>query len=324
MCRLAGFVTGDSNKGREFARRFGVRESSVYNYDQMARMADNPEIEVVYIITPNSLHRAHTVAAAKAGKHVLCEKPMATNVADCRAMISACRDAGRRLMIAYRAQYEPYNLTAVRLCRSGSLGKIVSVTSDHGRILKPEEPQDRWRADKELSGGGSLPDIGIYSLQAARYLTGEEPVEITAFLQQPKDDPRFREVENSVHWTMRFPSGALANCSSSYDWQSVKRAQVFGSKASLTLDPATDYYRHELIVQREGLTGEAPVLENHKLQEKNQFALMMDHMAECVRQSKEPKTPGEEGLRDVYYIERIYEAARTGRLVKVSDPTRAG
>jgi predicted dehydrogenase len=191
MCRLAGFVTGDPNKGREFARRFGVKESSVYTYDQMARMADNPEIEVAYIITPNALHRAHTVAAAKAGKHVLCEKPMATKVDDCRAMIAACRDAGRRLMIAYRAQYEPYNLTAVRLCRSGELGKIVSVTSDHGRILKPEEPQDRWRADKELSGGGSLPDIGIYSLQAARYLTGEEPIEITALLEQPEDDPRF-------------------------------------------------------------------------------------------------------------------------------------
>jgi predicted dehydrogenase len=323
MAKLAGFVTGAPAKGRQFAERFGVDPKNVFTYDQMARLADVPEIEAVYVITPNAIHKQNVLAAVKAGKHVLCEKPMSTNSRDCREMIEACRAANRKLMIAYRAQYEPYNQTAVRLCRDGKLGKIVSVTSDHGRIADPSKPQDRWRLDKELAGGGSLPDIGIYSLQAARYLTGEEPVEISAHLEQPKDDPRFKEVEATVHWTMRFPSGALANCSSSYNWQSVKRAQVFGSEASLTLDPATDYYRHELTVQKNGLTDDAPVIENHKIQEKNQFALEIDHFADCVRNDKQPKTPGEEGLRDVFYIEKIYEAARTGRPVKVSDPTRA-
>lgn len=317
QCRVAGFVTGDPEKGRTFAQKYGVPAQNVFGYNEMARLADRPDIQAVYVITPNALHREHTEAAAKAGKHVLCEKPMATNSKDCEAMIRACADAKKILMIGYRAQYEPYNLRAIEMCRGGKLGRLVSLSIEHGRTLNPKEKRDTWRMDRELSGGGSLPDIGIYSLNAARYLTGEEPTEVWAAISSPKNDPRFREVEATVHFTLRFPSGVLANCVSSYDWSEVKRGQVFGTEASLELDPISDYYRHNMTVSRKEAGSDTPIKEQIELPEKNQFARQLDHFAECVRVGKTPKTPGEEGLRDVRYIEAIYRAARDGKPVRV-------
>ncbi len=317
MCRLAGFVTGDKAKGRAFAERFGVDPNSVYGYDEMARMKDNKGIDAVYVITPNALHKPNVLAAAAAGKHVLCQKPMATNSKDCQDMIEACRKAGRKLMIAYRAHYEPYNFAAIEICRSGKLGRIVSITADHGRNVKPEEKADSWRVQKALSGGGSLVDIGIYSLNATRYLTGEEPTEVYATIYSPPNDPRFKEVEANVHFVLRFPSGVIANCTSSYEYHDVKRYQVFGSKATLTLDPATDYYQHTLLLDHSAPDGQTLIREDHKIEEKNQFAREMDHFADCVLNNREPKTPGEEGLRDLRYIEAIYESARTGKPVKL-------
>lgn len=318
MCRLAGFVTGDPAKGRTFAEKHSVPTQNVFGYGQMAQLAQRPDIDAVYVITPNALHREHTEAAAKAGKHVLCEKPMATNPKDAEAMIKACADAKKILMIGYRAQYEPYNLRAIEMCRTGKLGRLVSLTSEHGRTANPAEKRDQWRLQKALSGGGSLPDIGIYSLNAMRYLTGEEPSEIWATISSPKNDPRFKEVEATVHFTLRFPSGILANCISSYDWSEVKRGQVFGTDASMTLDPLSDYYRHNLTVSRKEPGGETPIEEKILIPEKNQFARQLDHFAECIRTGKTPKTPGEEGLRDVRYIEAIYRSAQEGKPIRVS------
>lgn len=308
--RLNGFVSGDAAKARQFASRFGVDKKNVYTYDTFDQIKNNPDIDVVYVITPNGLHKDQVIAAARAGKHVFCEKPMANSSKDCEEMIEACDKAGRKLAIAYRAQYEPYNRAAIEAVKGGELGRITSITADHGRLLKPSEPQDRWRADKKLAGGGSLVDIGIYSLNACRYLLGEEPVALAAFLHSPPGDPRFKEVEATVHFMLRFPSGALANCTSSYDYHDVKRFQIFGTKASLVLDPATDYYRHDLLVSREGQMPDAPVIEDRKIPEKNQFALEMDAFSECILENKTPRTPGEEGLRDVRLIEAIYESAR--------------
>jgi predicted dehydrogenase len=143
-------------------------------------------------------------------------------------------------MVAYRARYEPYNTRAIELCRSGELGAVKLVTSDHGRTLDPQDPADQWRMSAELAGGGSLVDVGIYSLQAARYLTGEEPVEVRGVVHSTEGDPRFREVEETCLFQLRFPSGALASCSSSYGYADVKRIQAMGEKATLELDPATD------------------------------------------------------------------------------------
>ncbi|GAA6616987.1 Gfo/Idh/MocA family protein [Scytonema sp. NUACC26] len=309
--KLVALVSGDRSKAEKYARQYGINSKNIYNYQNYDNLRNNPEVDVVYIILPNGMHAEYSIRGAKAGKHVMCEKPMANTVEECQAMIDAAKKANRKLMIAYRAQYEPYNLAAIQLTQSGKLGKLKVVTSDHGRILDPKDPADVWRMDKKLAGGGSLYDIGIYSLQAARYITGEEPTEITAFTYSTPGDPRFRQVEENVNFTLRFPSGVLANCTSSYGYSTTKRIQVFGSEAVLELDPATDYYQHRLYINRNNRR------EEQNIEEKNQFALEIDHLSESIMTNKQPKTPGEEGLQDVKLMNLIYQAARTGEKVKV-------
>ncbi|GAA4381556.1 Gfo/Idh/MocA family oxidoreductase [Hymenobacter koreensis] len=310
--KLVALVSGTPDKAKKLAKEYGIDEKSVYDYQNFDSIKDNPAVDIVYIILPNSMHAEYTIRAAQAGKHVLCEKPMATSEEDCKKMIDACNKAGKKLMIAYRAQYEPYNLDAIARIKKGELGKIKFITADHGRHVKPtEDKADVWRVQKKLAGGGSLMDIGIYSLNAARYLTGEEPVEVTAQIYSDPNDPRFKEVEDNVAFTLRFPSGALACCTSSYSYQSVKRGRIFGEKAWLDLDPISDYYEHNMKIGKED--GEM----EPKIQEGNQFAAEMDHMSESVMQNKTPRTPGEEGLRDVRYMMAIYEAAKKGKSVKV-------
>ncbi|WP_262268192.1 Gfo/Idh/MocA family protein [Microvirga yunnanensis] len=309
--KLVALVSGNRDKALQVADRYGVEQANIYDYQNFDRIADNDEIDIVYIILPNALHAEYTVRAFKAGKHVLCEKPMAVTADECETMIRAGREADRKLMIAYRAQYEPYNMEAIRMAREGELGRIRLVTSDHGRILDPKVPADQWRMVKALAGGGSLYDIGIYSLQAARTITGEEPVEVSAHISSDRSDPRFREIEELVAFQLRFPSGALANLTSSYSTAPVKRIQVFGSKASLVLDPATEYERHQMMVKTEK--------EERRVQipEGNQFAAEMDHMAKAVLEDREPKTPGEEGLRDIRIMQAVYQAAEQGRPVSL-------
>lgn len=310
--KLMALVSGDRAKAERIAQQYGVNPQNIYNYQNYDSIRDNPEVDVIYIILPNGLHAEYTIRGAQAGKHIMCEKPMANTPQDCQAMIDACRQANRKLMIAYRAQYEPYNLAAIEIARGKKeLGKLKAIVADHGRVVNPAEPQDRWRLDKELAGGGSLPDIGIYSLNAARYITGEEPIAISAMMYSTPNDPRFQEVEENVNFTLRFPSGVLANCTSSYGYSDTKRIQVFGSEGTLELSPATDYYQHRLFVETK------KVREERNIDEKNQFALEMDHLSECIQQNKQPKTPGEEGLQDVKLIHTIYEAARTGRMIEL-------
>ena len=300
-------ISGNREKAEQVAERYGVDKKAIYDYASFDSIRDNPEINIVYIILPNGLHAEYVIRAAQAGKHVMCEKPMAPTVAECEAMIRASVKAGRKLMVAYRAQYEPFNLEVMRQAHSGELGKLKLVVSDHGRNLDPSDPADQWRMSAKLAGGGALYDIGIYSLQAARYITGEEPEEIQAMIHTTPGDPRFREVEENVVFQLRFPSGVLAHCSASYGYADTKRIMVQGSEASLTLDPATDYYEHKLTVTK------GKIEEEIKVQEGNQFALEMDHLAQSIQEDQPPKTPGEEGLQDVRLMQAIYEAARIGK-----------
>ena len=310
--KLVALVSGDRTKAEGIAQKYGVNPKNIYNYQNYDTIRDNPEVDIIYIVLPNGMHAEYTIRGAQAGKHMMCEKPMANTVEDCQAMIDACKKGDRKLMIAYRAQYEPFNLAAIEIARQNKqLGQLKAIVADHGRNLDPSDKADQWRMDKKLAGGGSLMDIGIYSLQATRYITGEEPVEISAMMYSTPEDPRFKEVEENVNFVLRFPSGVLANCTSSYGYSDVKRYQVVGDKGWLELDPATDYYKHRLVVGRE------KTQEEMKLEEKNQFALEIDHLSESVMQNKQPKTPGEEGLQDVKLMQLIYEAARTGKTIKV-------
>src|ERR1017187_2026295 len=235
--RITGLVSGHRDKANGIAAQYGVPPGSIYNYENFDEIANNPAIDAVYVALPNSMHAEYTIRAAKAGKHVLCEKPMSTNVAEAESMIAACKAANVKLMIAYRCHYEPTNLKAVRLIREGALGQVQAIESSFGLNIAPGE----WRLSKKLAGGGPLFDVGIYSLNACRYLTGEEPQDIAAYASVMDHDGRFNEVEENVSWTMKFPSGIVASCNTTYGAPMDGFFRVHGSKGWLEVDQAFVY-----------------------------------------------------------------------------------
>ncbi|MBM6577255.1 MAG: Gfo/Idh/MocA family oxidoreductase [Sphingomonas sp.] len=307
--RLAAVVSGDPIKARRVAAEHGLDPKSVYSYADFDRIRDNPDVDIVYVCLPNSMHAEYTIRAAKAGKHVLCEKPMAISVAECEAMIAACRRANRQLMIGYRSHFEPHNLEAMRLARTGAAGKIRYVRSEHGFVQG--DPQ-AWRLKKALSGGGSLMDMGIYSLQAARYMTGEEPIAVTARESTDRRDPRFTEVEDIIDWTLEFPSGAIASCQSMYS-ANQNHILLMGDKGRIELEPATRYDGNQMWTGRDGREQQVqPPSAN-----RSQFVGQLDHMAECATTNREPIVSGAEGLRDIRIVEAIYRSAREGKTVRL-------
>ena len=308
----AALVTGSAEKGSIVAAQYGLPPDAIYSYDQFDRLGKNSAVQVVYVITPDSLHREHTLKALQAGKHVLCEKPMATSVRACEEMIQAAEKARRKLMIAYRIQYEPYNRMARQLVRSQKFGPTRLI--DAVNTQRQGDPS-QWRLKRELSGTGPLADIGLYCINTTRFLLGEEPSEICAMLRSDSKDPRFREVEESFVWNMRFPSGVLAIMMCGYDEHQVQRYQVYSPLGSLELDPAFAY--RGLKMRSTRADGKSEREEQVKLEDKNQFALEMDHFADCVLQDRKPFTPGEEGLQDQRIIEAVYPAAKSGRMVKM-------
>ena len=306
--KVVAFVSGHPDKANKLALRYGVNPKNIFNYQNYDTIKDNSEVDIIYIVLPNGMHAEYTVRGLQAGKHVLTEKPMANTPAECQQMIDASRKAGRKLMVAYRCRYEPYNRAAIRIARSHELGATKVILADHGfNIGDPTQ----WRLKKDLAGGGSLMDIGIYSLQAARYLSGEEPNEVNAVMYNTPGDPRFKEVEETINFQLRFPSGVLANCTSSYGYAGQNHYRVVGTEGWLELDPATSYRGLRMRVYRGNVT------EERELPVRDHFALEMDHMSECVTENKEPLTPGEEGLRDLKVMMAIYEAANTGKTMKL-------
>ena len=301
--RIAALVSGDPHKAARIARQYGVPERSVYSYDSFERLRDDPAVDVVYIVLPNALHAEYTIRAAAAGKHVLCEKPMAPSVAACQAMIDACARTQRKLMVAYRAHFEPHNLEAQRLLQAGTIGELKLIVADHARMLDPQQPQDRWRTERALAGGGSLVDIGIYNLNAARWFAGAEPEVVLASAYSTPGDQRFREVEETVSCVLHFPNGIIAHCLSSYGAERIKRYRLIGTEGWLDLDPATEYHGNRLVI------GRATGREERDVTPANQFAAQIDHFSQCIQEGAEPATPGELGRDDVRLIETIYAAA---------------
>ena len=309
--RVTALVSSDRTKALATAAKYGVPERSIYTYADFDRIRDNPDVDIVYVCLPNSMHAEYTIRAAKAGKHVMCEKPMAISVAECEAMIRACKTAGKKLMIGYRCHFEPFNLEAMRLAKSGAAGKIRYVRSEHGFV---QGDPNKWRLKRALSGGGSLMDMGIYSLQAARYMTGEEPIAVTARESTDRRDPRFREVEDMIEWTLEFPSGAIAGCQSMYS-ANQNHVLLMGDKGRIELEPATRYDGNKMWTGRDGR--ETAITSPPPGPGKTQFAGQLDHLAECILDGREPIVSGEEGLRDMRIVEAIYRSVREGRTVKL-------
>jgi predicted dehydrogenase len=315
--RPVALVSGDPDKRRAVAAQYGIAPEATCGYEDLERIRDNPAVEAVYVVTPNALHREHVVRAARAGKHVLCEKPMAASVQEASEMINACRAARRKLMIAYRCQYEVNNAELARRVRAGEFGAIQLI--DAVNTQNQGDPS-QWRQLRRLSGGGSLPDVGLYCLNTTRAILGEEPVEVFATIHSPEGDPRFREVESTVSFTLRFPSGAVANCASSYSAHEHRNIRVLGPDGTGEVENAFAYEGQRLRIFRRA--GQAEANTELSLGRKNQFALEIDHFAQCIRSGAEPRTPGEEGLQDQVIMAAIYEAARTGRPVRLPSAPR--
>ena len=299
--RLTALVSGHRDKAEKVAAQYGLSSDAIYSYEDYDRIRDNKKIDAVYIALPNSMHAEYTIRAAKAGKHVLCEKPMATSVEDSKAMIDACRQADMRLMIAYRCQYEPSNLRAIDLIRSGKLGSIQAIESANGFNIRPGE----WRLDKKLAGGGPLLDVGVYSLNASRYLTGEEPQVLSAYCSVIDRDGRFNEVEENVGWTMKFPSGIVASCNTTYGGDMNGYYRVHGSKGTLQLEPAFAYQGQHLTAD---FADGSSIDEPNPALDPSQFTTQADYFSGCILENREPKTAGEEGLKDMELMARIFDS----------------
>ncbi len=301
-CRLAGIVTGTPAKAEAWSQKYSIPQTHIYNYETFDHIADNEDIDVVYVVLPNSMHAEYTIRAAQAGKHVICEKPMALNARECESMIAACEEAGVKLSIGYRVQFEPHNLEAMRLGREKVFGAVKVIEASFGfRLQNPNQ----WRLDKALAGGGALMDVGIYAIQAARYVTGEEPISVTA--QEVKTDPMmFKTVDETITWQLEFPSGVVANSTTSYAAY-VERFYASCEQGWFELGPAYSYSGIQ------GRTHQGPMDFPQVVQQ----ALQMDDFADCILNDRASKVSGEEGLRDVKIIEAIYEAIATGGKVSL-------
>lgn len=300
--KITALVSGHREKAEKQAAMYNVPSPSIYSYDNFDDIRNNKEIDAVYIALPNSMHAEYTIRAAKAGKHVLCEKPMATSIADCKAMIEACQKHHVRLMIAYRCQYNTLHLKAMELVRSGQIGQVQAIEAAFGFNIK----QGQWRLNKKMAGGGPLMDVGIYCLNASRYLTGEEPDDIKANSSVIDHDGRFNEVEENDGWTLKFPSGILASCNTTYGGDGMNFFRVHGSKGMVEMDPAFNYDGMHLRAHlADGQTIDQPEEQHDPID----FTREADYFANCVWNNQEPKTDGQEGLRDISLMSQIYQSA---------------
>jgi predicted dehydrogenase len=305
--RPHALVSGHADKANKVADTYGIDRKRVYNYDNFDRIADDPSIEVVYVILPNHMHAEFTIRALKAGKHVLCEKPMAVTPDECRQMIDAAKAANKKLMVAYRLRYEPHTQTAIGLLREKKLGEVRSFSAANMQNTKAPD----IRLSKKTAGG-PLGDVGIYCLNAARYMTGLEPIEVSGMLHQPDGEPRFAEVPEQLVWTMRFPNGILAHCACGFGSEVSRHLRVDCREGFLEMENAFAYRNQKLLTfQNKGLT-------QHQIDPVDHFAAEMDYFSGCVLRDENPITSGEEGLQDMLIIDAINTACAERRSVQIA------
>jgi len=297
IAKLTGIITGTPSKIPIWKEKYGIEDKNVYSYDNMHEIKNNPDIDIVYVITPNSLHHKHVLMVAAAGKHVICEKPMADNAKQAREMIAACEKAGVKLYIGYRLHFEPHTKELIRMREAGEFGKVMHVNNYAG--FKIGDPT-QWRLKKALAGGGAMMDVGVYSLNGARYCTGEEPIWVTA--QEGKTDPvKFADVDETVTFQLGFPSGIVANCGCTYNFNHVEALKLMGDKGWAELNPAFGYGPIR------GTTHLGPLNQPDVTHQ----AYQMDGIAECILNGKaDPNVTGQEGLKDMIVVDAVYESLR--------------
>ena len=302
--RLTGVISGTPAKITAWKAKYNIPDKNCYNYENFDGIKDNPDIDAVYVITPNALHHDQVIRVAKAGKHVICEKPMSVNAKQGQEMVDACKKANVKLLVGYRMHFEPKTLEIVRMRKEGEFGKMLFFQGLSGFTIG--DPT-QWRLNKALAGGGAMMDIGIYSINGARYMIGEEPVWVTA--QETKTNPqKFKEgVDETIQFQLGFPSGAVASCLSTYNMNNLDRFFVNAEKGFAELLPATGYGPIK------GRTNKGELTQPHVTHQ----TVQMDEMAAIIMDGAQPVVPvdGEEGVRDLKIIDAIYEAARTGKKV---------
>src|SRR5690554_995087 len=299
--KLVGLVSGTPAKLKDWQSKFNILEKNCYNYENFDSIKDNPDIDAVYVITPNSLHHDHSIRAAKAGKPVICEKPMALNAKEGQEMVDACKTANAKLLVGYRMHFEPNTLEIIKKREAGEFGKILFFQGLSG--FKIGDPK-QWRLNKDMAGGGAMMDIGIYSINGARYMVGEEPIWVTA--QETKTDPiKFKEgVDETIQFQLGFPSGAVASCLSTYSMNHLDRFFLNGDKGFAELQPSTGYGPIK------GRTHKGELMKPHITHQ----TVQMDQMAGIILAGEKAVVPvdGAEGVKDLKIIDAIYEVCKTG------------
>jgi predicted dehydrogenase len=299
-CALAGIVTGSPAKAAEWKTKYNLADKDIYDYKNFDKIAENKDIDAVYVMLPNSMHPEFTIRTAKAGKHVICEKPMANTAKECEEMIAACKKANVELGIGYRCHFEPFNMEIMRFGREKTFGRIRFIDTNFGfRIGDPTQ----WRLKKTFAGGGPLMDVGVYCIQACRYITGEEPISVSAQFGPITDPTRFAEVEESISWQFEFPNGVVTNSFSSYT-TNIENLNVRCDSGWFETSPSYSYGP---------LKGRTSKGEMNLPIVYHQAAQMEGIGKSFVETGKFPShISGEEGLKDVRLLNKIYESAANG------------
>lgn len=308
-CELAALVSGDSEKLEVLGNKYGV--SKLYAYDRYDELLSSGDVDAVYIALPNSMHADFAIRAARAGVHILCEKPLAVSVEECERMIDAADEHGVKLMTAYRLHFEEANLKAVEIARSGELGEPRFFES----IFSFQVREDDIRVQRDL-GGWTLYDIGVYCINAARAVFRSEPVEAFAFCAGGSDE-RFTEIEHTTAALLRFPGNKLASFTASFGSSDISAYRIVGSKGDLRVSPAFDIgtdFTHELTIG--GRT------EKSVFKKRDHFAPELVYFSQCLIENCRPEPSGEEGLADVRIVQALYESARTGQAVKLEPASK--
>ncbi|MDH5381881.1 MAG: Gfo/Idh/MocA family oxidoreductase, partial [Cyclobacteriaceae bacterium] len=303
--KVVAVISGTPSKIADWQKRYDIPDKNCYNYENFDKIKKNDDIDAVYIITPNGLHHSQCLRVAKAGKHVICEKPMGVNAREGQEMVDACKKAKVHLLIGYRMHFEPKTLEIIRMRKAGDFGKVLFFQGLSGFIIG--DPT-QWRLKKELSGGGAMMDIGIYSINGARYMIGEEPTWVTA--QEVKNDPvKFKEgIDETIMFQMGFPGGATASCLSTYSLNNLDKFFLNGTEGFAEMQPSTGYGPIE------GHTHKGELDYPHVVHQ----AVQMDEMADIILNNKQPIVPvnGEEGVKDMKIIDAIFTAVKTGQKVE--------
>ena len=304
--KLVGVISGTPGKITEWQTKYNIPAKNCYNYQNYDDIKNNPDIDAVYVITPNALHHDAVIRIAKAGKHAICEKPMAVNAKEGQEMVDACAKQNVKLLVGYRMHFEPHTLEVIRLRKAGAFGKITFFQGLCGFVIG--DPT-QWRLNKQLSGGGSLMDIGIYAINGTRYMVGEEPIWVTA--QETKTDTqKFKEgVDETIQFQFGFESGAVASCLSTYNMNNLDRFFLNGLDGFAELYPATGYGPIQ------GRTDKGELNQPITIHQ----AVQMDEMAAIIFDNKQPIVPvnGEEAVKDLKIIDAIYEATQTGKKISL-------